>query len=152
LKLTYSLYIDMEVEMMGFFIYLGLLIIIPLWAQVKVKSAYSKYSKVPTSSQMTGAEVARKILNDNGLFDVQIGQSKGTLSDHYDPRSKTVNLSEANYHGRSMAASAVAAHEVGHAIQDQEDYAFMRFRSALVPVANFGSNIAFFLILGGIFL
>lgn len=138
--------------MMGFFIYLGLLIIIPLWAQAKVKSAYSKYSKMPTSSQMTGAEVARKILNDNGLFDVQIGQSKGTLSDHYDPRSKTVNLSEGNYHGRSMAASAVAAHEVGHAIQDQEDYAFMRFRSALVPVANFGSNLAFFLILGGIFL
>lgn len=138
--------------MPGYFIYLAIIIIIPLIAQAKVKSAYAKYSKKPTSSQMTGAEVARKILDDNGLYNVEIGQSKGKLSDHYDPRSKIVRLSKENYHGRSMAAAAVAAHEVGHAMQDQEEYAFLKFRSALVPVANFGSNIAFFFILGGIFL
>lgn len=136
----------------GFLIYIALLILIPLWAQGKVKSAYKKYSKVPTSSQMTGAEVARRILDDNGLYHVTIEQTKGTLSDHYDPRSKVVRLSRDIYQGRSMASSAVAAHEVGHAMQDQEEYAFLKFRSALVPVANFGSNISFILILAGIFL
>ena len=136
----------------GYFIYLLLILIIPLWAQGKVRSAYSKYSKKPTSSQMTGAEVARKILDENGLYHVNIEQTKGTLTDHYDPRSKVVRLSPDIYHGRSMASSAVAAHEVGHAIQDQEDYAFLRFRSALVPAANLGSNLAFVLILIGFFL
>lgn len=119
-------------------------------ASGKVKSTYTKYSKKQTSSGMTGADVARKILDDNGLHDVQIGMVKGELTDHYDPRKKQVNLSENNYRGRSMASSAVAAHEVGHAIQDQEDYAFLRFRTALVPVANFGSNISMFLIIAGI--
>ncbi|WP_156855871.1 zinc metallopeptidase [Oceanobacillus sp. AG] len=136
----------------SYLIYIALILIIPLWAQGKVKSAYNKYSKKPTTSQMTGAEVARKILDDNGLYHVNIERTKGTLSDHYDPRSKVVRLSEGIYGGRSMASSAIAAHEVGHAIQDQEEYAFLRFRSALVPVANFGSNISFILILAGIFL
>lgn len=137
--------------MASFLIYIALLMIIPIWAQTRVKSTYTKFSKKPTSSQMTGAEVARRILDDNGLYNVQIGQAKGgTLSDHYDPRTKVVNLSKDIYHGRSMASSAVAAHEVGHAMQDQEEYAFMRFRSALVPIANFGSNISFYLILAGI--
>ncbi|MCF3941625.1 zinc metallopeptidase [Oceanobacillus alkalisoli] len=136
----------------SYLIYIALILIIPLWAQGRVKSTYNKYSKKSTSSQMTGAEVARKILDDNGLYHVNIEQTKGTLSDHYDPRSKVVRLSEGIYGGRSMASSAIAAHEVGHAIQDQEEYAFMRFRSALVPVANFGSNISFILILAGIFL
>src|SRR5690625_7406242 len=90
---------------------------------------------------MTGAEVARKILDDNGLYDVKIEQVKGVLSDHYDPRQKVVRLAEGNYHGQSMASSAIAAHEVGHAIQDAEAYAFLRFRSALVPVASLGSNM-----------
>ena len=116
---------------------------------MKVKSAYSKYSKIGTSSQMTGADVARKVLNDNGLFDVRIEEVRGQLSDHYDPREKVVRLSSDNYHGTSMASSAIAAHEVGHAIQDAEDYAFLRFRHALVPVASFGSNISYFLIFAG---
>ncbi|WP_337020367.1 zinc metallopeptidase [Oceanobacillus massiliensis] len=135
----------------GYLIYIALLMIIPIWAQSRVKSTYIKYSKKPTSSAMTGAEVARKILDDNGLYDVRIGQTKGMLSDHYDPRKKVINLSEGIYHGRSMASSAVAAHEVGHAIQDQQEYAFLRLRSALVPIANFGSNISFFFIMAGIF-
>jgi len=133
----------------GYLIYIALLLIIPIWAQMKVKSAYSKYSKIGTSSQMTGAEVARKVLNDNGLFDVRIEEVRGQLSDHYDPRDKVVRLSSDNYHGTSMASSAIAAHEVGHAIQDAEDYAFLRFRHALVPVASFGSNISYFLIFAG---
>lgn len=136
----------------GYLIYIALLMIIPLWAQSKVKKTYHEYSKKPTSSAMTGEQVARKILDDNGLFDVSIEETKGLLSDHYDPRSKTVRLSSANYHGHSMAASAVAAHEVGHAIQDQEEYAFLKFRSALVPVANLGSNMSIFLIIGGFLL
>lgn len=134
----------------GFIIYIAILLIIPLWAQARVRSTYKKYSKMPTSSYLSGAEVARKILDDNGLYDVHIEETDGMLSDHYDPRKKVVRLSTEIYHGRSMAASAVAAHEVGHAIQDQQDYAFLRFRHALVPIANLGSNLSFFLIFAGI--
>ncbi|AOM82825.1 zinc metallopeptidase [Salisediminibacterium beveridgei] len=136
----------------GFIIYIALLLIIPIWAQSRVKSAYRKYSKIRSSSGMTGAQVARKILNDNGLFDVSIEPVKGTLSDHYDPRSKTVRLSEHNYYGNSIAGAAVAAHEVGHAMQDEENYAFLQFRHALVPVANLGSNMSFIFIIAGIIL
>jgi uncharacterized protein len=136
---------------MSFIIYFALIIIIPLWAQMKVKSAYKKYSKVSASSGMSGAQVARKILDDNGLYHVGVEETPGMLSDHYDPRSKTVRLSSHNYHGDSIAGAAVAAHEVGHAMQDQQDYAFLRFRHALVPVANIGSNFSWILILIGFF-
>ncbi|MDT8859991.1 zinc metallopeptidase [Alkalihalobacillus sp. MEB130] len=135
---------------MGFIVYFILLLIIPIWAQMRVKGAYKKYSQVHTSSGMTGAQVARKILDDNGLYDVRIEETRGTLTDHYDPRSKVVRLSTDNYYGTSVAGAAVAAHEVGHAMQDAENYAFLRFRHALVPVASFGSNASFFLILAGI--
>lgn len=130
-------------------VYFAVLILVPLWAQMKVKSAYSKYSQVPASSGMTGAQVARKILDDNGLYNVSVEPVKGKLTDHYDPRAKAVRLSEENYYGHSVAGAAVAAHEVGHAMQDAEEYAFLRFRHALVPVANFGSNGAIFIILAG---
>ncbi|WP_077326660.1 zinc metallopeptidase [Virgibacillus siamensis] len=136
----------------GYIIYIALLMIIPLWAQSKVKSTYKKYSKKATSSHMTGAEVARKILNDNGIYNVDVEETRGVLSDHYDPRKKVVRLSTGNYHGQSMASSAIAAHEVGHAIQDAHDYAFLRFRSSLAPLASTGSNISFFLIIAGILL
>ncbi|MBM6619842.1 zinc metallopeptidase [Bacillus suaedaesalsae] len=134
-----------------FLIYFVLIIAIPLLAQMKVKSAYKKYSKVAASSGMTGAQVARKILDDNGLYHVGVEETRGVLTDHYDPRSKTVRLSTDNYYGNSIAGAAVAAHEVGHAIQDQQDYAFLRFRHALVPVANIGSNFSWILILIGFF-
>lgn len=138
--------------MTSYLIYFALIILIPIWAQFKVKGAYSKYSKVSSSSQMRGADVARKILDDNGLFHVRVEETKGVLTDHYDPRSKTVRLSSANFHGHSLAAAAVSAHECGHAIQDQQDYAFLRFRHALVPVANFGSNLSWiFILIGFIF-
>lgn len=135
---------------MGFLIYFIVLLIIPLWAQMKVRSAYKTYSQVASSSGMTGAEVARRILDANGLYDVTIEEVQGTLTDHYDPRTKTVRLSSDIYHGYSVAGTAVAAHEVGHAIQDAEGYAFLRFRHALVPAANLGSNLSFFIILAGI--
>lgn len=134
----------------AYLIYLALILIIPIWAQMRVKGAYNKYSKVPVSSGMTGAQVARKILDDNGLYDVRIEAVDGILSDHYDPRSKVVRLSNDNYHGQSMAAAAVAAHEVGHALQDAEEYGFLKFRTALVPLASFGSNSAFFIIFAGL--
>ena len=137
-------------EMAGFLIYFAVLLIIPLWAQSRVKSAYKKYSKVPNSSGMTGAQVARKILDENGLYSVSVEEVRGHLSDHYDPRSKTVRLSSGNFHGYSVAGAAIAAHEVGHAIQDEQDYAPLRFRHKLVPVANLGSNFSYFVILAGI--
>lgn len=132
-----------------YLIYFALLLIIPMWAQMKVKSTYKKYSQIAISSHMTGAQVARKILDDNGLYDVQIEEVKGVLSDHYDPRQKVVRLSSGNFHGYSMAAAAVAAHEVGHAIQDAEEYGFLKFRTALVPLASFGSGSAIWIILIG---
>ncbi|WP_099362739.1 zinc metallopeptidase [Fredinandcohnia onubensis] len=131
------------------FVYFALIIIIPIYAQIKVKSAYKKYSQIPSSSGMTGADVARRILDQNGLYDVRIEETPGVLSDHYDPRSKVVRLSTNNYYGNSIAGAAVAAHEVGHAIQDQQNYAFLRFRHALVPVANIGSNFSWILIIAG---
>ncbi|WP_425387214.1 zinc metallopeptidase [Alteribacter aurantiacus] len=139
-------------SMGAFLVYFAILLLVPLWAQMRVKSAFKKYSQVPSSSGMSGAEVAKKILNDNGIYDVTVEPVKGKLTDHYDPRSKTVRLSESNYYGNSVAGAAVAAHEVGHAIQDAEDYAFLRFRHALVPVASLGSNFSFILILAGVFL
>ena len=137
---------------MGFLIYFLLLIIIPIYAQMKVQRAYKKYSQVPASNGYTGAEVARKILDENGLYNVRVEESSGVLSDHYDPTSKVVRLSSSNYHGHSLAGTAVAAHEVGHAIQDKEDYSAMRIRHKLVPVANIGSNFSWILILAGLLL
>ncbi|WP_221565176.1 zinc metallopeptidase [Alkalihalobacillus sp. TS-13] len=133
-----------------FLLYFLILLAIPLWAQFRVKKVYSKYSKLPSAYGMSGAEVARKILNDNGLFDVEVEPVRGKLSDHYDPRSKVVRLSEDNYYGHSIAGTAVAAHEVGHAIQHANNYAPLRVRHALVPVASIGSNLSYFLILIGI--
>ena len=135
---------------MSILIYFALIIILPLWAQMKVKKAYKKYSQIPSSSGMNGAQVARKILDDNGLYHVRVEEVGRTLTDHYDPRDKVVRLSSNNFHGNSVAGAAVAAHEVGHAMQDAEEYAFLRFRAALVPAANFGSNASFFIILAGI--
>lgn len=133
-----------------FLVYFALVLIIPIWASGRVKKAYNKYSQVRNSADMTGAEVARKILDDNGLYDVRIEEVKGQLSDHYDPRAKTVRLSSENYHRPSVAGAAVAAHEVGHAIQDAENYSFLNFRSALAPVASLGSNASFFFLIAGL--
>ena len=135
---------------MFYLFYFAIIVLIPLWAQMKVKGTFAKYSRVPSAKYRTGAEVAREILNANGLYNVGVEAGRGYLSDHYDPRSKTVRLSPENYQGHSIAAAAIAAHECGHAIQDAEKYAFLRFRHALVPVANIGSNVSWILIMIGI--
>ena len=134
-----------------------LLIVIPgflltLWAQFKVKSAYSKGQQQMLPPYMTGASVARRILDANGLQYVPFEITRGHLSDHYDPRTKVLRLSEAVYHGSNVAAVGVAAHEAGHALQHARGYVPLRFRIAIVPVCNIGSNLAMPLFLIGILL
>ncbi|WOV89089.1 zinc metallopeptidase [Sporosarcina oncorhynchi] len=135
-----------------FLIYLGIIILLPLYAQFKVKSTYKKYAQVRSTSGMTGAQVARLILDRNGLEDVKVVESKGFLSDHYNPMTKIVALSSDNFHHASVAGTAIAAHEVGHAIQDKEAYAFLRFRHRLAPVANITSNASWIFIIAGMLL
>jgi len=127
-------------------------IVICLIAQGRVKGTFNKYSRVRSASGLTGVETATKILADNGIYDVTVAHVQGNLNDHYDPRSKTINLSDATYASTSVAAVGVAAHEVGHAIQHNRSYAPLKLRSALVPVANFGSTLAWPLILIGFFI
>lgn len=125
-------------------------VVLSLWAQGRVTSTFNKYSRVRSRTGMTGAEAARRLLNAQGIYDVTVRQVSGNLTDHYDPRTKTVNLSESVYHASSVAAIGVAAHECGHAMQHNEGYAPLRFRSALVPAANFGSSLSWPLILIGL--
>ncbi len=130
--------------------------ILAIWAQIKVRSTYNKFKKVAAANGLTGAKVAQYILQRNNIFDVQVEPVPGELSDHYDPRVKKVRLSEYNYGSNSLAAIAVAAHEVGHAIQHAEGYAPLKLRHAILPVTNFASYAAFplffigFLFNGGI--
>ncbi len=126
------------------------IIIIPLIAQIGIKISYNKHSKIQNGIYMKGEEVARKILDMNGLKNVRVNMVGGTLTDHYDPRIKTVNLSPEIYAERTIASAAVAAHECGHAIQDKDGYSFLRLRSKLVPVVNFSSKFATFFILLGL--
>ena len=126
-------------------------IIISFGAQAYIKSAYSKYSKVKTDGNLTGKDVARKILDKNGLSNVKVEEVRGYLSDHYDPKTKMVRLSSDNYNGANVANVAVAAHECGHAIQDGENYSFLRVRASLVPVVNFSSYAGYAIILLGSF-
>ena len=134
-----------------------LLIVIPgfvltLWAQYKVKSAFERYSQAALPRFMTGAAVARRILDSNGLHHVPVEPVRGHLSDHYDPRHKVLRLSESVYHSNSVAAVGVAAHEAGHALQDAKGYVPLRFRIALVPACNVGSRLAMPLFLIGLLL
>jgi Zn-dependent membrane protease YugP len=124
-------------------------IVITLLASSRVKSTYAKYARVRSMSGMTGAEAARRILNSAGIYDVSVERIAGNLTDHYDPRSKVLRLSDSVYGSASVAAIGVAAHECGHAIQDQKSYAPLRIRAALVPVANFGSMLAWPIIVIG---
>jgi len=122
------------------------------WAQHRVKSTFQRNLEVPVANGMTGAQVARQILDANGLNDVPVEQAPGALTDHYDPRSRSVHLSEPVYGGVSVASTAVGAHEVGHAIQHAQAYSFFRVRSALFPAVQFASNIWMLFLLGGLFL
>lgn len=127
-------------------------ILLSIYAQFKISATYNKYSQVRSARGYTGAQAARAILDRNGLQDVQVAMTSGRLSDHYDPRTKVVRLSEDVYRGTSLASVAVAAHETGHAVQDDREYYPMRLRASLVPVANFGSSLAPFLIMLGLFM
>lgn len=126
--------------------------IFAFYAQMKVKGSFNKYNRVLATRGYTGAQVARALLDRNRLENIRVELSKGTLSDHYDPSAKAVRLSPEVYHGTSVAALGVAAHEVGHAIQDGEEYFALKLRHNLFPVTRFGSMLAFPLILAGIFL
>lgn len=127
-------------------------VIICLVAQAKLKSTYSKYARIGSFSGMTGRETAETILRSQGILDVEVRPVSGELTDHYDPRNKTVNLSQTIYDRTSLAAVAVAAHECGHAVQDAKEYFPLRLRGAMVPVVNFGAQISWPLILIGLLL
>lgn len=132
----------------------GIALVVTLFAQININVTYGKYKKVKNKNGYTGQEVARKILDENGLEDIYVVEVKGELTDHYDPTRKVVRLSSDIFHGTSIASSAVAAHECGHAIQDKVGYSFMKIRSFLVPVVNFISYLGYFSliisIIGGI--
>lgn len=124
--------------------------ILSLWASARVKSTFNKYAGVRSMSGLTGAEAARRLLDNAGLSDVRIEHVSGDLSDHYDPRSRVLRLSDSTYSSPSVAAVGVAAHECGHAIQHSEGYAPLSIRSALVPAANIGSRLGIPIILIGV--
>ena len=129
-----------------------LIILIPLLAQIKITSSYNKYKKEKNVCNLTGQEVARKILDENGLNNIHIVEINGELTDHYDSERKVIRLSSDIFHGNTLAAAAVAAHECGHAVQHARMYAPLKMRSALVPVVNFASSIMTWVLLGGILL
>ena len=124
--------------------------VVGLLVQWKLKSVFAKYSKVLSPGGLTGAQIAQKMLNDNGIFDVQVTCVKGQLTDHYNPSNKTVNLSEDVYRMNSVSAAAVAAHECGHAVQHKVGYAPLRLRSALVPAVNISSKLSMIVIIIGL--
>jgi hypothetical protein len=131
-----------------YWLMIGAGLVMSLWAQFRVKATFGKFSRVPTRSGMTGADVARRILGENSIRDVKVEAIAGDLTDHYDPRTKTLRLSEPVYGSNSMAAFGVAAHEVGHAIQHAQGYAPLKFRSVWVPVANLGGGLSMLVIMG----
>ena len=127
------------------------IILIPIIAQINISSSYSKYKKIQNNKGLSGFEVARKILDANGLDDIYIVEVSGSLTDHYDPTRKVIRLSKDVFKGETLAAISVAAHECGHAIQDKDNYSFMRIRSFLFPLVNFVSTFSWIVILIGLF-
>lgn len=127
-------------------------VVLSMWASGRVNSTFAKYSGVRSRTGMTGAEAARKLLNNQGIYDVTVKKVAGKLTDHYDPRTKTVNLSETVYDAVSVSAIGVAAHECGHAMQDNTEYVPLKLRAAIVPVANIGATLSWPMILLGLFI
>jgi hypothetical protein len=134
---------------MGIIIFIGIAIVSFL-VQSRFKSKFRTYSETPLSSGLTGRDIAEKMLHDHGIHDVKILSAEGSLSDHYNPADRTVNLSPEVYSGRSIAAAAVAAHECGHAVQHAKAYSWLQFRSAMVPVVNIASNLLQYVFMLGI--
>ncbi|NMC52406.1 MAG: zinc metallopeptidase [Chloroflexi bacterium] len=127
-------------------------LLLGMWAQAKVRSAFSKYSKVRSNVGMSGAEVARSMLDSNGLQNVRVEETRGMLSDHYDPTSRTLRLSSDVYRSNSIAAAGVAAHEAGHALQHKQGYFFLQFRSLMVPTVQIGSWLGPIIFMIGMFI
>jgi len=134
-----------------YFLFLAPAFIFSLWASWRTKANFKKYSKVPVSSGMSGADAAQRILDGAGIRDVSIGRSRGLLSDHYNPVKKNLALSDGVFDSRSLAAVGIAAHEAGHAIQHAEGYGPLKLRSTLVPTASIGSNLGYIVMLMGLF-
>ena len=135
---------------MNIWIIMIVIMVLSMLVQYMLQSRFSKYSQVGLPNGMTGADVARKMLADHGIYDVKVIPTNGMLTDHFNPQTKTVALSEGVYASRSVAAAAVAAHECGHAVQHAHGYAALRMRSALVPVVSFASNIVQWVLLAGV--
>lgn len=135
---------------MNIWIIMIIVMVLSLIIQQMLNSRFEKYSKVGTANGMSGAEVAKKMLEDNGIYNVKVVATHGMLTDHYNPQTKTIALSEGVYASRSVAAAAVAAHECGHAVQHAHGYAPLKMRSALVPVVSFASNIVQWVLLAGV--
>jgi len=138
--------------MIEYYIIIALFAGASMWVQGKLKSKFKKYSKVQLSNQMSGKEIAEKMLADHGIRNVNVTAVQGRLTDHYNPKTKTVNLSESVYYERNAAAAAVAAHECGHAVQHAQSYDWLQFRSLLVPVVSVASRMSMYIIIGGFFI
>lgn len=136
--------------MMGAYLIGIIFMLISLAVSARLKSKFAKYSQTPIRSNLSGSEIAEKMLRDNGIYDVQIMSVDGQLTDHYNPMNKTVNLSREVYYGRNAAAAAVAAHECGHAVQHADAYTWLKMRSALVPIVNVASSFMQWIILIGV--
>jgi uncharacterized protein len=137
---------------LGIWVVFGIFMILSLIVSQILKSKFNKYSKIPLDNGMSGREVAERMLRDNGIYDVTIQSVPGDLTDHYNPEKKTINLSQEVYSGRNISAAAVAAHETGHAVQHATAYAWLGFRSRLVPSVSFASKWVQWILLGGILL
>jgi Zn-dependent membrane protease YugP len=138
--------------MIGFYILIGAISLVSWLVSNKLKSKFKKYAQVALRSGMTGAQIAEKMLSDNGIFDVKVISTPGRLTDHYNPKDKTVNLSESVYNQTNTAAVAVAAHEVGHAVQHAKAYSYLTMRSQLVPIVSITSKYSQWLVIGGVIL
>ena len=136
---------------LGFILMIGIAVI-SFIVQMRFKSKFKQYSEMPLASGLSGKDIAERMLSDNGISDVKIISAEGQLSDHYNPADRTVNLSPEVYHGRSVAAAAVAAHECGHAVQHARAYAWLKFRSAVVPAVNVASKIVQWTLMIGVML
>lgn len=138
--------------MLGYYILIGVIALVSWMVSNTLKRKFEKYSKVQLRNGMSGKEIAEKMLSDNGIYDVEVISTPGQLTDHYNPKNKTVNLSDAVYSQRNAAAAAVAAHECGHAVQHAKAYQWLQMRSALVPVVSVTSGMSQWLIIGGLVL
>jgi len=138
--------------MLGYYILIGMIALVSFAVSSKLKSKFEEYSHISLQNGLSGAEIATKMLHDNGIYDVKVISVDGQLTDHYNPVDKTVNLSEAVYNQRNAAAAAVAAHECGHAVQHAQAYSMLQLRSQLVPIVNVSSTLSQWLIFGGLVL